>query len=465
MLQQFRVRNFQRVSRASHWFEWRFTPAGQLVLLVILVSGVIGIDTSRNLSYQIFALSVSLVVLAMIFSAFNRGKFICTRVLPPVTTAGETVSYSLGITNKSATAKSDLLIVDQLQQQSPSEQELRQFRDPQSQQENRYDRIVGFPRWVRLSKLKTGAEIPTQTVANLSSNETVELQFTLTPLRRGYIRFQGITIGCPDVSGIFRSVYPLNIKDSLLVLPKRYPVPDIQLPGHRHHHQGGVALSSSIGEASEFHGLRDYQPGDPLRHIHWRSWARTGKPVVKKYEDEYFVRHAMILDTYAHNASATQFEEAVSVAASLALNVCDQDSLLDLMFVDQRAYRFTSGRHTADVQYLLEILACISAEHNQPFDTLTQLVRHHTGQLSSAVCVLLQWDEARRALVKALKDIGVNVIVLIVSETATPQAKSDSDSLVENDPMADQTHLIHWLKVGDIEQGLAGLARVQGGLT
>ena len=23
--------------------------------------------------------------------------------------------------------------------------------------------------------------------------------------------------------------------------------------------------------------LRDYRRGDPMRHIHWRSWAKTGK--------------------------------------------------------------------------------------------------------------------------------------------------------------------------------------------
>jgi uncharacterized protein (DUF58 family) len=350
-----------------------------------------------------------------------------------------------------------LLIADQLERQTPTEQELRQFRDPQSTRENWFDRMVGFPRWVRLAKIKTGAEMPLRPLSKMSANETVNLQFSLTPLRRGYIGFQGVNVGCPDISGIFRSVYRQTVKDSLLVLPKVYPVPYLQLPGHRHHHQGGVALSSSVGEAAEFHGLRDYRPGDPLRHIHWRSWARTGKPVVKTYEDEYFVRHAMILDTYGGNASTAQFEEAVSVAASLAINVSDQESLLDLMFVDRRAYRFTTGRHTADVQYLLEILACVNPEYQQSFETLAQLVRHHSGQLSSAICVLLQWDEPRQMLVNALSSLGINVVVIIVTETAHRKTEQD-----ESGPMLGQAQLIHWLRVGDIEQGLARLAHLQG---
>ena len=43
--------------------------------------------------------------------------------------------------------------------------------------------------------------------------------------------------------------------------------------------------------------LRDYRPGDPLQRVHWKSFARTGRPVVKEYQDEFFERHALVLDT------------------------------------------------------------------------------------------------------------------------------------------------------------------------
>lgn len=57
-------------------------------------------------------------------------------------------------------------------------------------------------------------------------------------------------------------------------------------------------LSSSTGDAIEFVGTRDYREGDPPRNIHWRSWARRGAPVVKEYQEEYFCRIALILDTF-----------------------------------------------------------------------------------------------------------------------------------------------------------------------
>jgi len=86
----------------------------------------------------------------------------------------------------------------------------------------------------------------------------------------------------------------------------------------------GVALASNVGQSEEFVSLRDYRRGDPLRHIHWRSWAKAGKPVVKEFEDEFFVRHALVLDTFIDDPHSELFEEAVSVAASFASTVLTQ---------------------------------------------------------------------------------------------------------------------------------------------
>src|SRR5207253_2587362 len=82
----------------------------------------------------------------------------------------------------------------------------------------------------------------------------------------------------------------------------------------------------------------------PLRRGHWKSWARVGRPVVKEYLDEFFVRHALILDTFTGDLGDPIFEEAVSVAASVAISMQTQESLLDLMFVGPEAYCFTAGR-------------------------------------------------------------------------------------------------------------------------
>src|SRR3989442_2313388 len=92
-------------------------------------------------------------------------------------------------------------------------------------------------------------------------------------------------------------------------------------PGRRYQ-PGGIPLSSSTGDAIEFLGPREYREGDAVRSIHWRSWARRGEPVVKEYQEEYFCRIAILLDTFVRRrpraAGVRAFEAAISVVASVA---------------------------------------------------------------------------------------------------------------------------------------------------
>nr|WP_237465296.1 DUF58 domain-containing protein [Leucobacter luti] len=69
-----------------------------------------------------------------------------------------------------------------------------------------------------------------------------------------------------------------------------------------------------------FHAVRDYAHGDSRRHIHWRSTAKTGTPMVRQYEESQTARSAILFDAnLAEYVSEEAFELGVSVAASLAL--------------------------------------------------------------------------------------------------------------------------------------------------
>jgi len=113
-----------------------------------------------------------------------------------------------------------------------------------------------------------------------------------------------------------------------------------------------VALASTIGEAEEFVGLREYRPGDPLQRVHWKSFARTGKPIVKEFQDEFFERHALVLDTSTDRGEDIAFEEAVAVAASFVYAIDTQECLLDLLFVGAAVHTYTGGRGQLRAEHL-----------------------------------------------------------------------------------------------------------------
>ena len=207
-------------------------------------------------------------------------------------------------------------------------------------------------------------------------------------------------------------------------------------------------MASSVGESEEFVSLREYRPGDPLRRMHWKSFAKLGKPIVKEYQDEFFVRHALILDTFGGPAEEEIFEEAVSVAASLAYTIQNQDSLLDLMFVGPQAYCFTSGRGVGNMERVLEVLASVRVCQEKEFAALEGLVLTHAADMSGCLCIFLSWDEPRQRLVRALMSRGVPLRVFVVTA---------NDEELPLGPMATQPANFQTLPAGGIAERLAAL--------
>jgi uncharacterized protein (DUF58 family) len=205
----------------------------------------------------------------------------------------------------------------------------------------------------------------------------------------------------------------------------------------RRFHLGGVALAATVGDAEEFIGLRDYRPGDPLRHIHWRSFAKHGKPVIKEHQDEYFDRHALLLDTFAAAGSSAEFETAVAVAASFIQSPRPSDSILDLVFLERRVWRMSAGRGLTNNRQILTQLAELKSTPDDEFAFLAEYVERYLAQLASLIIVGVAWDEQRDAYVRKLRQRGMRCVVLRVSSAG-------NDPLAANDiraPAAD-THTI-----------------------
>ena len=209
-------------------------------------------------------------------------------------------------------------------------------------------------------------------------------------------------------------------------------------------------MAAGVGESEEVVALREYRRGDSMRRVHWRSSARLGELIVKEFQDEYFVRHALVLDTFCEASRDGLFEEAVAVAASFACTVPDQDSLLDLMFVGPKTVCVTSGRGVGHAQQMLEVLAAVKPCREPRLGELEALVLEHGMGLSGCLLVLLEWDEARRALVRRLKAVRLPTLVLVL---VPGNRAKDFDP----GPAEDQPDRLLVLESGKVGEGLRKL--------
>ena len=442
---KFLYRGYRFLTWSTYWTKRRYTLAGQGMLGGVLVAMFSGLDVENAVGYQAFTLLLALLFIAMVFSLRFRVSFAIERLLPRVASAGQPFTYRVIVKNLTKVSQSGITFIEDLADPRPPFKEWRAYK----LDENRHSRPFRLNRGHLRNPFKV-ATVKEASVPSLGADQVGEVVMEMTAWRRGVVRFEGVTLARPDPFGLYRALQKTSLPQSVLVLPKRYPLPPIALPGSLKYQQGGVAMASNIGQSDEFVSLRDYRRGDPPRHIHWRSWAKTGKPIVKEFEDEFFVRHALVLDTFTTRPQSELFEEAVSVAASFACTVLTQESLLDLLFVGAEAYCFTAGRGLAHADQMLEILASVQPSPQHPFAVLERAVLDHANTVSGCICVLLEWDELRRRFVEKLKILGLPVIVVVLRQPGETKP-------LEPGPLADTPQSLHSLEIGRIEEQLAKL--------
>ena len=428
MLRRFVYRQFRTASRLQWSLGRRLTPAGRLVAGALLAALVFGPNTRLTVGYQAFMLLLALLVLGAVCALMPPPRLDVRRRLPRYATAGERLTYRVVLHNRGPRPTRPLSLLEDLEDPRPTLEAFASATEPHESRRNWFDRKLAWHRWAWLVERNRRLEIGEPPVSEVRPGRDVEIVVEALARRRGHVRFRGLTLARTDPLGLVRALRPVAAPDSLLVVPRRYPLPALTLPGARRYQPGGIALASSVGDSEEFVSLREYRPGDPLKRIHWRSSARVGRAVVREHQDEFFVRHALVLDTFVPAAADERFEDAVSVAASFAAGVRAQDSLLDLMFVGPEAYVVTAGRGVGHLGRMLEVLADVRPCVDRPFAVLHRLVAEQHQALSGVICIFVVWDQARRALLQHLRTIGVPALALLVTDTVDDHADEDLEA-------------------------------------
>ncbi|MDO8804318.1 MAG: DUF58 domain-containing protein [Elusimicrobiota bacterium] len=428
-----------------HWLRSRWTSPGRLALGALAAAAVLGMDTHSSMAYQAFTFLLAAVLISLVAARGFRPRLEAVRALPRFGTAGEPIPYRVRVRNLGAAVLRDISLAERLPDPAPTYKEFR-LADAPAGRLHWLDRLAGWSRWRRFVERRPAGGSEGAVLPDLPPGGSAEVSLQLLPPRRGVIRLEAVSASRPDPLGLATAERLVATRASVIVLPRRYPVSRLSLPGGRKYQQGGVALASSVGESMEFSTLRDYKPGDPPRRIHWKSFARTGRLIVKENHDEYFVRHALVLDTFTGpGASEAVFEEAVSVTASFACTVLTQESLLDLLFVGAEAYHFTAGRGLGGAGRMLEILAAVQPCNDKPFEELSRSVAMRYRLVSGCILVLVAWDDARRALTRQLRALGVPLQTFLVRDPASGSALPGSGEGVRV------------LETGRIAEGLANI--------
>src|SRR5580704_15048827 len=102
------------VSAVNRQLRRRFTPPGLLVLGTAWSGAVLGVDTERSMSYQMFTFLLAAITLAVPFAFLLRLRIAVERNLPRLATAGVAFRYRIMVRHQSPTTQRGLIVRDNL---------------------------------------------------------------------------------------------------------------------------------------------------------------------------------------------------------------------------------------------------------------------------------------------------------------------------------------------------------------
>ncbi|OYT73090.1 MAG: hypothetical protein CFK49_00435 [Armatimonadetes bacterium JP3_11] len=217
------------------------------------------------------------------------------------------------------------------------------------------------------------------------------VSYRLTALRRGEQQLGPVKLTLSDPFGLFFHSQQIDDITSILVLPRPVQLPNWRWEGGGHGRFAASALRGRRGEGSDWHGVRPYTPGDPLRRIHWRATARHGQWHVKEFETSQLAPTVIALEQAptwrAEGDVYPDFDQVIRHIAWIALEAPRQGVSLILVGSNLPELRLTPENY-ADPRVLLRQLARIQPNANHSIlDDLPRLIQQYGEQYRIALFV------------------------------------------------------------------------------
>jgi uncharacterized protein (DUF58 family) len=212
----------------------------------------------------------------------------------------------------------------------------------------------GIDVWAALKRAEESAASGTVHLrARLEPAGTSRLEWGFTPAKRGVVRIELRGVGSLFPFGFLRKFSGTDLRREIPVWPA--PVEYRRFAGATSRRQGGELSQARAGNEGEMIALRQYEPGDSHRLIHWKASARSRELLIRQFSSQNSDACSIWLRTDASVwTRPEQFELLMSFAATLAQDLFRAGRLRSAAIDQGRP--FTTKR-VADVDSFLDRLA------------------------------------------------------------------------------------------------------------
>jgi len=259
-------------------------------------------------------------------------------------------------------------------------------------------------------------------VSRLGSGDTTEVAVTIRPKRRGCYRIKPPVCQSNFPFKLFSFGRSRDDQENLIVLPAFSLLRILLRHLNPQARSDSSILAGRTGTFPEYVGNRPFMPGDSMRRIDARAWARLAVPATKEYHENFDNCTALVLDTGVSKALSQlksgeneMFEAAVSLCASVAFTIND-NCLIDLLLAGPELHQFTNWSRKMRLDKIHEILAGVEPSMDYTPEQMAPILADRLGRISEVVFIL-SGLEAYRQLLELAGRAGCHSTVFVIGET------------------------------------------------
>jgi uncharacterized protein (DUF58 family) len=250
-------------------------------------------------------------------------------------------------------------------------------------------------------------------------------QFTVHCTERGYHAYGPATISTGDAFGFFSRKAAKAGQDHLIVYPRLYSVAELRLPAKNPFGER-PARDRLFEDPLRTMGIREWQPADGLRRVHWKATARHQRMLSRIYEPSeepqiLIFLNVTTLPRHWQGSIPELTERVISVAASLAALCVERRVPVGLISNgmlpgSDQPLRLLPGRSPHQLVRIMEYLAGITAFASLPIE---EMVLRESPKLpwgaTLVVATAIAHDDLLVALLE-LNEAGREVVLLTLAE-------------------------------------------------
>jgi uncharacterized protein (DUF58 family) len=266
-----------------------------------------------------------------------------------------------------------------------------------------------------LSKNATLIDGENQFLGPFVQGQSVQFSYRVT-LPRGKHVFSKSLVTTWSRWGLASRMETISHESIIIAHPRTEPVGAITIHPRRTRAFAGPVKANRGGQGLDFFGCRSYVPGDDIRRVNWRAYARQDTLIVNEYELERLADVNVIVDArlqaHCQLGKETTFDHSIRAAGSLASHFLRAGNIVGLLVYGDLVHWVFPGVGKRHERKIFDALASSYAADKEVFEDLRKVPTRLFPAQSQLIFVSPLTDEDDVEVIALLIDQGYSIILV-----------------------------------------------------